>query len=97
MLLGYCRRGADNTPNETALFSFAWEQLCPALERVYFSIHRGVKFWGLFCVTLDLGETTCKGKINGKTLLPTARKIFFPFQHENKEECQLNGLERRGS
>lgn len=62
--------------------------------RVYFSIFLNVKFWVLFCVTLDLGETTCKGKINGKTPLPTARKIFFPFQHENKEECQLSGLGR---
>lgn len=65
--------------------------------KVYFSILLGAKFWGLFYVTLDLGETTCKGKINGKTPLPTARKIFFPFQHENKEECQLSGLERRRS
>lgn len=53
-----------------------------------------VKFLGLFCVTLDLGETTCKGKINGKALLSTAWKIFSPFLQENREECQLSGLER---
>ena len=51
----------------------------------------------LFCIPFDHGETTRRGKINGKTLLPTARKIFFPFQHENKEACQLSGLDRRGS
>ena len=94
---GYSCRGADNSPDSTGPCSFSRKQLCPTLARVYFSILRGVKFWGLFCVTLDLGETTGKWKINGKTLLPAARKIFFPLQHENKEECQLSGLERRGS
>lgn len=68
-----------------------------SLEGLHVLFLLGVTFWGLFCIPFDLGETTRRGKINGKTLLPTARKIFFPFQHENKEACQLSGLDRRGS
>ena len=68
-----------------------------SLEGLHFPFLLGVTFWGLFCIPFDLGETTCRGKINGKTLLPTARKIFFPLQHENKEACQLSDLDRRGN
>ena len=67
----------STTPDESPL------ALVPGLNRVQPGMHfpflLSVTFWGLFCIPFDLGETTRRGKINGKTLLPTARKIFFSF------------------
>lgn len=88
--------GVTSTPPDESPLA-----LVPGLNRVQPGMHfpflLSVTFWGLFCIPFDLGETTRRGKINGKTLLPTARKIFFSFQHENKEACQPSGLDRRGS
>lgn len=40
------------------------------------SILLGMKVSGLFCITLDSVETTCRGKVNGKTSFKCQENIF---------------------